>query len=121
MTPFDEVHGRSRVNSLLSTWGRTVPLIALTRGSAGALLYQQGQPPESFAGYPAREVDPTGAGDVFAAAFLVQLYRCGDARVAMDFANRVAACSVESTGVSGIPTSEMVLRRFGNPLHQHRT
>ncbi|MGO8947965.1 MAG: PfkB family carbohydrate kinase [Ktedonobacterales bacterium] len=103
-------------NKLVSSWAQTVPLVAVTRGAAGAVLFQAGRTSQAFPGYPAHEVDPTGAGDVFAAAFLVKLYRSGDAAVAMDFANRVAACSVEQFGVDGIPTYEAALARFGQSI-----
>jgi sugar/nucleoside kinase (ribokinase family) len=89
----------------------------VTRGAAGALLFLEGhQPAARFPGYPAHEVDPTGAGDVFAGAFMIQLYRTGDAAAAVDFANRVAACSVEAPGVDGIPTYEEALARFAGSI-----
>ncbi len=100
-------------DALLADWARLLPLIAVTQGPAGALLYQGTEAPEHFPGYPAQEVDPTGAGDVFAAAFLCELHQTGDARAAVDFANRVAACSVEQIGGGGIPTRAEVARRFG--------
>ena len=105
-----------RATALLSSWALTVPQVAVTRGAAGAALFQAGQRARQFPGYPAVEVDPTGAGDVFAAAFLVSLYRTGDAAAAMDFANQVAACSVEQLGVAGIPTCVEVLARFGRSI-----
>src|SRR6185437_13487566 len=66
----------------LSAWARLVPLIAVTRGAEGADLYRAGAV-ERYSGSPAREVDPTGAGDVFAAAFLSALARDGDAGAAI--------------------------------------
>jgi 1D-myo-inositol 3-kinase len=49
-----------------------VPLVALTRGARGAdLLGARGG--QHVGVHPAREVDPTGAGDVFAAATLLAL------------------------------------------------
>jgi sugar/nucleoside kinase (ribokinase family) len=102
-------------NRLLAIWARRVPLLAVTSGAEGADLFTEGREPEHFPGYPAREVDPTGAGDVFAAAFIVQLRRTGDARLAMDFANRAAAYSVEYAGIGGIPDYEAVVSRFGKP------
>ncbi len=96
----------------IAEWSRSVRLVVVTDGPAGAMLYRDGQAGERFDGYPAREVDPTGAGDVFAAAFLCALHRTGDARMAVDFANQVAACSVEKEGSAGIPTLEGVSLRF---------
>jgi 1D-myo-inositol 3-kinase len=99
-------------DALLQKWALTVPLVVATCGRNGAVLFRKGEGPTPFAGYPAQEIDPTGAGDVFAAALLVELYRAGDPGAAVDFANRVAACSVEHAGVGGIPTREELYRRF---------
>ena len=94
-------------------WARTVPQVAVTAGKDGVLLIGKDVPgPIMLAGYPANEVDPTGAGDVFAAAFLCELHATGDALRAADFANRVAACSVEAPGGEGIPTREMLAARW---------
>jgi 1D-myo-inositol 3-kinase len=109
--------GVEQAHELVSDWARVVPLVVVTRGAAGALLFQKGHQPRAFPGYPAREVDPTGAGDVFAGAFMAQLYRTGNSAAAMDFANRVAACSVEAPGVDGIPTYEEALTRFTDATH----
>ena len=113
--PHVELDAVEPEHRLLATWARSVPLLAVTGGKEGADLYGQGRESEHFSGYPAREVDPTGAGDVFAAAFLIELRRTGDARLAMDFANRAAACSVEYAGIRGIPSYEAVMTRFGKP------
>lgn len=98
---------------LLTDWAETVPLVVVTQGREGAILLRQGSLPEAFAGYPAREMDPTGAGDVFAAAFLCHLFASDDPRGAADFANRVAALAIEHVGVEGIPTRDEVVARFG--------
>ncbi|HEY7342193.1 MAG TPA: PfkB family carbohydrate kinase [Ktedonobacterales bacterium] len=97
---------------IFDQWARIVPLIAITCSRDGAYVWKNGVMSGLFAGYPAHEVDPTGAGDVFAAAFLCELQRTGAAAVAIDFANRVAACSVEAPGGEGIPTREMVAARW---------
>ncbi len=71
-----------------------VPLVVVTRGAEGAELWQPGGVTHLPA-VPAREVDPTGAGDVFAAAFLVALAR-GHAPVAAGrLAARAGALAVE--------------------------
>lgn len=102
-------------DTLMEAWAEKVPLVAVTAGSAGAHLWEHGVKSGLFASYPAREVDPTGAGDVFAAAFLCALHETGDAAEAVDFANRVAACSVEAPGSAGIPTREMLAARWNRP------
>jgi pfkB family carbohydrate kinase len=99
-------------DAVFGQWARTVPLIAVTCSRDGAYVWEHGVRSGLFAGYPAHEVDPTGAGDVFATAFLCELRETGDAARAIDFANQVAACSVEAAGGEGIPTREIVAARW---------
>ena len=102
---------RSEADAILSRWSLQVRLLVATDGRHGATLFQHGKT-EHFKAYPVHEVDPTGAGDVFAAAFLCHLYRHGNTREAVNFANCVASFSVEQVGVQGIPTMEMVMKRL---------
>jgi len=83
--------------------------LVLTRGAAGCTVYADDQC-RHFPAPTAREVNPTGAGDVFAAAFFVWLQRGGDPWTAARFANCVAACSVTRAGLSGTPSPEEVAR-----------
>src|SRR6266516_1501173 len=101
---------RVEADAILAYWSTFVPLLIATDGRQGATLFQHGVP-EEFPAYAAMEVDPTGAGDVFAAAFLSHLYKFGDPRNAVDFSNCAASLSIEHTGISGIPTYETVLER----------
>jgi hypothetical protein len=98
---------------LVAAWAQTVPFIALTGGKDGARLLVRDAPAELFPAVQVSELDPTGAGDVFAAAFLCRLHATGDPRVAMRTANRAAGLSIEREGTSGIPTFEELERRFG--------
>jgi len=102
---------RAGADAILSHWSLQVPLLIATDGRHGATLFQHGAT-ESFPAYPAREIDPTGAGDVFAAAFLSHLYQHRNAREAVNFANCVASFSIEKEGIQGIPTMEMVMNRL---------
>lgn len=102
---------RGEVEAILGHWSTRVPLLVATDGRHGATLFQRGMP-QHFPAYAAQEVDPTGAGDVFAAAFLVHLYRHADPARAVDFANRVAAFSVEQPGIQGVPTLAMLEQQW---------
>jgi 1D-myo-inositol 3-kinase len=102
---------RAGADAMLTRWSMQVPLLVATDGRHGATLFQQGIT-ERFPAYPANEVDPTGAGDVFATAFLVHFYGHGDPRKAVDFANCVASLSIEHEGANGIPTMEVVSERM---------
>jgi 1D-myo-inositol 3-kinase len=106
---------RAEADAILSRWSMQVPLLIATDGRHGATLFQYGVT-ERFPAYPTSEVDPTGAGDVFAAAFLTHLYRHGDPREAVDFANCVASLSIEHEGTTGIPTMELVTERLRTSL-----
>lgn len=102
---------REAADAILSEWSRRVPLLVATDGRHGATLFERGTTTR-FAPYPAAEVDPTGAGDVFAAAFLTHLYQHSNPHAAMNFANCVASLSIEHPGSSGIPTPEQIQVRL---------
>jgi sugar/nucleoside kinase (ribokinase family) len=88
-------------------YARHCPLVALTRGNRGSTLFVDGVP-HAIPARPAREVDPTGAGDVFAAALLIRLHETGDPVAAAHFAAQVAGAAVEGLGTSAIPTREQL-------------
>ncbi len=79
----------------------------VTEGERGATLYYQGKKCH----FPARRtevVDPTGAGDVFAAAFLVRLAETDDPHEAARFANVAASLSVEKIGIASVPNRAQI-------------
>jgi 1D-myo-inositol 3-kinase len=85
-------------------WFQRLPLGVLTAAGRGAALFVNGERYEVRA-YPAREVDATGAGDVFAAAFVVDYDRYGDAWDAAATAACAAGLSVEGEAFSMVPTA----------------
>jgi 1D-myo-inositol 3-kinase len=106
----------AEADAVIASWARIVPLVVVTEGATGARLTVKGGTPRLFPGYPAREVDPTGAGDVFATALLAALAEGATPADATDFANQVAALSVEHAGLDGIPTRADVAARYsGGP------
>ena len=86
-------------------------IVVLTKGRYGATLYENGRILESAA-YPAHQVDPTGAGDVFAAAFLIKYHESRSPQVALNFAHCTASFAVEGHGTTGIPTLDQVNTRL---------
>ena len=77
-------------------------LAVLTQGANGAILHDRGR---TFH-FPARwtqALDATGAGDVFAAAFLVRLDETRNPHEAARFANVAASLSVENAGIASVP------------------
>jgi len=87
-------------------------ILVVTQGSKGATVYQGGEARRLPAFKVKEVVDPTGAGDIFAAAYLIELERSGDPYRAAVFANCVASISVEKRGTAEIPTLEEVKERL---------
>lgn len=78
-------------------------VLAVTEAAAGARLFWHGDV-RRFRPPTVVEIDPTGAGDIFAAAFFIRLLTTRDPWEAARFANRMAAISVTRPGMQGVPT-----------------
>ncbi len=112
-------------DDLLERLIESVPVVALTRGKQGSRIYVEGDPTD--VGIVATEsVDPTGAGDVFAAAFS---HAVAGGRSPVAAAQRAAAASslvIEDIGAAGLrrfdeleERTERVRRPSGIPV-DHR-
>jgi sugar/nucleoside kinase (ribokinase family) len=88
----------------VTEWLQRVPVAVLTAGRAGALLYVSGDRYDIPA-LPTEEVDTTGAGDVFAATFLVRQRAGDDPWEAARAAACAAAMSICGEGFSSVPTA----------------
>ena len=101
--------------SIIIDWASKARMLVVTLGERGCDVYCKGEaaPFHSPAFKSATEVDPTGAGDVFAAAFLWHLHQSGgDWQRAADWANCVASFVVEKRGVAGVPKLAEVEKRW---------
>ena len=87
-------------------------VLVVTRGANGCTLFVKGENVVIPAPHMA-ERDPTGAGDIFAAAFFVRLRETGDPLRAARFATRLASASVTRTGVASIPTPDEIAAARG--------
>jgi 1D-myo-inositol 3-kinase len=83
---------------LLDDLRASIPLVFLTRGEAGARIFREGGVTE-IGVFPTRAVDPTGAGDAFAAACLLALTEGADPESAARLG--AAAASIVVEGVAG--------------------
>ena len=86
-------------------------IVVLTKGRHGATLYQDGGVLNSNA-YSANEIDPTGAGDVFAAAFLIKYYETRLPQEALNFAHCAASFAIEGRHTTNIPTLDSIRNRL---------
>ena len=82
-------------------------ILCLTEGEAGAVLHWNGDR-RRFRPTLVDEVDATGAGDIFAAAFFTRLLNTRDPWEAARFATNLAAYSVTRVGLGGIPTQQEI-------------
>jgi sugar/nucleoside kinase (ribokinase family) len=96
----EDVGGNDEV---IESFAQQTRVLAVTEGPAGAVLYWHGDR-RRFRAPDVKEVDATGAGDVFAAAFFVRLFKTRDPWEATRFATLVASRSVTRVGLDGIPT-----------------
>ncbi|MCX6053992.1 MAG: PfkB family carbohydrate kinase [Chloroflexi bacterium] len=102
---------------IISEYAGYLPILVVTEGAAGARVYWNGdvrhfRPPQKM------EVDPIGAGDVFAAAFFIRYQSTRDAWESARFATLLAANSVTRKTLSGIPTKEEINRFMTEILEQ---
>ncbi len=90
---------------------RLARLLVLTDGRHGALVYQ-GERVARVPAYDVEDKDPTGAGDVFAAAYLLRLHETRDPIEAARYGNCVASFLVEAHGATQVPNREQVEQRL---------
>lgn len=92
---------------IIDEMASSIRILVVTEGAAGARLYWNGD----LRRFPAPamvEVDPVGAGDIFASAFFIRLHATRDPWEAARFATHLAALSVKRPGLEGIPTPDEV-------------
>jgi hypothetical protein len=84
-----------------AVWQKKVPLIVLTRGGSGCTIWDASGR-HDYAPVEIDEVDPTGAGDVFAVAFLHRYHESGRIGDAARFAAAAAALAIRGKGAEGV-------------------
>lgn len=82
--------------------------LVVTRASHGATIFSQARRHNLPAVHVDREVDATGAGDIFAASFFIELARSGDVLQSARFANYLAGVGVARHGLDSTPTTEEI-------------
>jgi hypothetical protein len=99
----DVDNSEERIEEMAST----SRILAVTEAHQGARLYWHGDV-RRFRPPPIQEVDATGAGDIFAAAFFSRLYHTRDPWEAARFATQLAAYSVTRSGLDSIPSAQEI-------------
>jgi hypothetical protein len=99
----DVDHDESRIEEMAAA----CRVMAVTEGPGGARVYWNGDV-RRFRAAEVVEVDPTGAGDIFATAFFARLFSTRDPWEAGRFATLMGSVSVTRPGLAGIPTPDEV-------------
>jgi sugar/nucleoside kinase (ribokinase family) len=95
---------------LLEQYRQWSQLLVMTQGSNGCTVFI-GEEAHHLPVTPVPVVDTTGAGDIFAGAFLIRLHQtAGNYMEAARFANEIAALSIS---VAGLKSKIAVLREHG--------
>jgi sugar/nucleoside kinase (ribokinase family) len=85
-------------------------ILVVTKGENGADIFFNNTK-HTFPSFPTKMVDPTGAGDIFATAFLVRYFETKDISQAANFANAAASFCIEKKGIEGIASRAEILAR----------
>ena len=93
---------------VIQSFARQTAILVVTRGWLGGALFLDGMA-HTFPAFAAEEIDATGAGDIFAAAFFVALTREAPPHKAVAFAACVAADSVRRAGLASAPGSVAIV------------
>lgn len=97
---------------LVARLAAAIPVVAFTHGVRGCEVIVRGRA-RRVGIHPAHEVDPTGAGDVFAAAFLLALSRGDDPVDAARLGAAAASIVVEGRGGEALSRTGGALARAG--------
>lgn len=97
----EDVRGNEEV---IQEYVAEIPVLVVTEGSHGARVYWNGdvrhfQPPQ------VKELDPVGAGDIFAAAFFIRYASTRNPWESARVATQIAAHSVTRRSLAGVPTA----------------
>jgi len=87
-----------------------VKIVELTFGEGGSIIY--GKKYHEIPAYKTKEVDPTGAGDVYGTSFAIKYFENKNELNSALFASAAASFVVEDFGFNNIQTKEMIDERY---------
>lgn len=90
--------GKDEPEAVARALHRFAPIVALKLGAAGCIVSKRGRSLRHIPAAPTVAVDTTGAGDAFAAAFIIGYLRNRDLVAAGQLANEAAAGAVSRLG-----------------------
>lgn len=93
--------------AIVQRWAALARMLVVTRGAQGCTVHHNGTV-TAVPTHSVEIVDATGAGDIFAASFLVRWRECGDPIAAAHFANCLASQSITRRGLESIATPDEI-------------
>ena len=96
---------------------RHCPMVVITDGSNDVRIYFNGNLYQ-YPTWKVRELDPTGAGDIFATTYLIHYWKTKDIAKSAAMAHSAASFIVESVGIS-IPSKEQIQERYKQYLNKY--
>ena len=99
--------------AIVQQLAQQLDIVVLTRAERGATVWHHTVATD-VAALPTDAVDPTGAGDVFAAAFFAALHGGQSPLDAARWACAVAAAAIERPGVTTLPQHEQIRQRLAD-------
>ena len=106
----EDIQENKSVLNLYKDFIKQGGIIIVTQGSKGAIAYRR-QKLISSKAYPTKAIDPTGAGDIFAASFAIAWRETASLEKSLRFANVAASFIIEGIGVSNMPTRPQIRSR----------
>ena len=91
----------------IQEFAEAASVLAVTEGVSGARVYWN-RDIRKFRAPTEKEVDATGAGDIFATSFFIRFVRTRDPWESARFATLIASNSVTRKGLQGVPTVEEI-------------
>jgi sugar/nucleoside kinase (ribokinase family) len=95
-------------------WLADVPIVVMTESYRGAQVWSEGRW-RRIDSFPGEEVDPTGAGDTFAMAFLIRFRETGLVAESARFGAAAASLSIAGIAAEATPSREEIeahMRRY---------
>jgi len=104
----EDIEGRKKI---LSKIAKYVDQVVLTKAEKGAHIFYRGGE-YHFPSYNVKEVDATGAGDVFATAYLIKYNETKSIEEACIYAHCTASFIVEGIGLENLPSEDLIQKRI---------
>jgi len=104
----EDIGGRKKI---LGKIAKYVDQVILTKADKGAHVFYRGGE-YHFPSFSVKEVEATGAGDVFATAYLIKYYETKNIEEACIYAHCAASFIIEGLGLENLPDEELIQERI---------